>query len=479
MLAAQAAKSAAKDVNANSKADNILVDRFARVFEENLWGDNESASGPGSRKNLNSVEMAISALKVVKKIINFKSVHDIPCGDFNWMSAFLDYAPDVNYRGFDIVPTLIEKNQRLYPKYAFSALDITSKSPPPADLIFSKDFFNHLTYVDIKNALLNMKKSNSGYILSTNNFGFTNAELHETNPGASRYLDLCVEPFNLPPPIWKADNYLGLWRLSDIKLSSGKIDDFAKLEAIIARRVLEQVEAVVNRVLIAKQSQVYSPNKVVAGTCGGDYMAASNALARDFLHPEYQNFCLIYNEPLYLHRKWWEWAFIFDRLSKAACSPWDARAGVRSGRRETAVLFAKLGASITATDAPSGMNWTNISDGSDYKHWLFKSDIIDQEAFDDRVSFEYCDMNHISTHLTDYDFCWSSCCFEHLGSLQHGIDFVINSVERPLKSAALHATRRSLISPLMTRRSKPVLLFSIGKWTWNGSAGCLKNAAIG
>ncbi len=406
--------------------------------------------------------MAISALKVVKKIINFKSVHDIPCGDFNWMSAFLDYAPDVNYRGFDIVPTLIEKNQRLYPKYAFSALDITSKSPPPADLIFSKDFFNHLTYVDIKNALLNMKKSNSGYILSTNNFGFTNAELHETNPGASRYLDLCVEPFNLPPPIWKADNYLGLWRLSDIKLSSGKIDDFAKLEAIIARRVLEQVEAVVNRVLIAKQSQVYSPNKIVAGTCGGDYMAASNALARDFLHPEYQNFCLIYNEPLYLHRKWWEWAFIFDRLSKAGVlRPGMRGLGFGVGAEKLPSFFAKLGASITATDAPSGMNWTNISDGSDYKHWLFKSDIIDQEAFDDRVSFEYCDMNHISTHLTDYDFCWSSCCFEHLGSLQHGIDFVINSVERTLKvgGVACHTTELNLSSDDETIETGATVLY--------------------
>jgi hypothetical protein len=57
-------------------------------------------------------------------------------------------------------------------------------------------------------------------------------------------------------------------------------------------------------------------------------------------------------------------------------------------------------------------------------------------------------MNKIPNHLTDYDFCWSSCSFEHLGTLQHGLDFVVNSVERSLKvgGVACHTTEFNLSS---------------------------------
>jgi hypothetical protein len=222
-----------------------------------------------------------------------------------------------------------------------------------------------------------------------------------------------------------------------------------QVEALVGRLLPEQVEAVLDRLIITKQSQVYSPNKIVAGTSTGQYMTASNALARDFLHPEYQEFCRIYNEPLHLHRKWWEWAFIYDRLSKAGVLRPEMRGlGFGAGTEKLPSFLAHLGASITATDGPSGMNWANSNDASEYKNWLFKSDIINRAFFDDRVSFEFCNMNNIPGHLTDYDFCWSSCSFEHLGSLQHGIDFVINSVERSLKvgGVACHTTELNLSS---------------------------------
>jgi hypothetical protein len=159
--AAKVAKSATNNVNADSKANNILVNRFVRVFQENLFGDNESVSGPGSRKSSPSVAQAVAALEVVRKITNFESINDIPCGDFNWIYAFLGYASDVRYKGFDIVPMLIERNRKLYPKYEFITLDITSETPPYADLIFAKDFFNHLPNEDVKKALMNMKNSQS------------------------------------------------------------------------------------------------------------------------------------------------------------------------------------------------------------------------------------------------------------------------------------------------------------------------------
>ncbi len=50
-------------------------------------------------------------------------------------------------------------------------------------------------------------------------------------------------------------------------------------------------------------------------------------------------------------------------------------------------------------------------------------------------------MNMISPDLTGFDFCWSICAFEHLGSIAHGLDFVENSLAtlRP-GGIAIHTT---------------------------------------
>jgi hypothetical protein len=204
-------------ISANVKNDVSLHDRFSRVYHENSWWDSETRSGPGSRMDSPCVGAAISALMTVRELINFVSINDIPCGDFNWMHLCLQNMPDIRYRGFDIVPMLVEENQNKYPRYEFSALDITSAVPPHADLIFSKDFFNHLLYEDISKALKNMKQSSCQYLLATNNFGVMNEELSANIGGLSRHLDLCAPPFNLSQPLWNT-HYLGLWKLPDIEI---------------------------------------------------------------------------------------------------------------------------------------------------------------------------------------------------------------------------------------------------------------------
>ena len=222
-----------------------------------------------------------------------------------------------------------------------------------------------------------------------------------------------------------------------------------RLEAILARDLPERVASIIDRVLTAKPSQIYKPSAVVAGSVEGEYMTASIPLARDFLHPAYQEFCRIYNLPMQLHRKWWEYAFIYERLSKGgALRPGLRGLGFGVGTEKLPSLFARLGARIAATDAPIGANWSGSGTESDHRNWLYQPDMIDRASFDDLVSFEYCDMNNISDHLAGFDFCWSSCVFEHLGSLRNGMDFVINSVERTLKvgGIACHTTELNLSS---------------------------------
>jgi SAM-dependent methyltransferase len=49
------------------------------------------------------------------------------------------------------------------------------------------------------------------------------------------------------------------------------------------------------------------------------------------------------------------------------------------------------------------------------------------ELFDEKVDFRVVDMNAIPEDLGQFDFVWSACAFEHLGSLQHGYDFIQNA----------------------------------------------------
>jgi hypothetical protein len=222
-----------------------------------------------------------------------------------------------------------------------------------------------------------------------------------------------------------------------------------RVEAIVARELPERIEAIVDQVLPAKQSQFYRPNNIVAGSIAGEYMSASNVVARDFLHREYAEFCGLLKASVGLHRKPWEWAFIYDRLHKAGVLRSDMRGlGFGVGVERLPSLFASMGVRVTATDSPRGGDWEAGGVYASDKEKLFYSDTISRESFEDRVSFEFCDMNEIPSQLTDFDFCWSSCAFEHLGTLQNGLDFVINSIERTLKvgGIACHTTELNLSS---------------------------------
>jgi hypothetical protein len=197
---------------------------------------------------------------------------------------------------------------------------------------------------------------------------------------------------------------------------------------------------------------VYVPNEIVAAPQPGDYMLASHPLARDFLHPEYAEFCKLMAHPVIMHRKLWEWAFIYHRLKMRGA----LRTGMRGlgfgvGVERLPSIFANMDIEVLATDAPASealaAGW-RANEHAAERESLFFPEHVSPEKFDRLVAFEPCDMNQIPNHLKDYDFCWSSCAFEHLGDLQRGIDFVVNSTERTLKLGGIgcHTTEMNLSS---------------------------------
>lgn len=210
----------------------------------------------------------------------------------------------------------------------------------------------------------------------------------------------------------------------------------------------------------------YIPSDVFAGTGHGDYMASANCVAADFYHPQFKAFCDLFKHRVQLQRKLWEWAFIHHHLHGAGVLVPGARGiGFGVGHERLPAFFAAYGSHILATDAPAGMaegdGWRKTGQHAHELDDLFDPDLIEAEAFKERVSFAPCDMNAIDQRFTQFDFCWSACCFEHLGSIEQGLDFVVNSVEQTLKPGgiAVHTTELNLSSNTYTIASGSTVLF--------------------
>jgi len=54
--------------------------------------------------------------------------------------------------------------------------------------------------------------------------------------------------------------------------------------------------------------------------------------------------------------------------------------------------------------------------------------LVSQAVFNANVTHAFVDMNAIPKTFQDYDFCWSTCAMEYLGSIERGLAFVKNAL---------------------------------------------------
>ena len=195
---------------------------FSKIKEDNIWGSTESVSGTGS--DLSQTEVLIIELPKIFKEKQVRTVLDIPCGDFNWMKKI--NLSGINYIGADIVDEIIKENVKKYStdNVKFVVVDVIKDILPESDIILVRDCFVHLSYKSIFDAIENIKKSCSLYLLTTT---FTaREENYDIVTGDWRPLNLQIKPFMFPIPDFiinenctegngkYKDKSLGLW---DIK----------------------------------------------------------------------------------------------------------------------------------------------------------------------------------------------------------------------------------------------------------------------
>lgn len=176
-----------------------------------------------------------------------------------------------------------------------------------------------------------------------------------------------------------------------------------------------------------------------------------------FLTADYRAFTAEIQEPSRVHRKQWEFYAITRTLEHLGM----LRDGMRGlvfavGTEPLPALFAKKGAYIVATDMdPSSFNtmfsldgWSKTAQYANSLEPLRREDICPREVFDKRVIFRHADMNHIPPEFFGkFDFVWSSCSVEHVGSITLGKRFLVNVMD-VLKpgGVSIHTTELNLSS---------------------------------
>jgi hypothetical protein len=173
-----------------------LQERFARIYTTNLWSDSETRSGVGSR--LDSTRIVRAKLPAALRQLDARVLLDAPCGDFGWMQH-VDLT-GIEYIGGDIVPSIVEANQRQYANEArrFVQLDLTRDLLPDADVLLCRDCLVHLSYANIRAVFANLGRSKIRYVLMTSFPG--RRDNYDVADGDWRALDFEAAPFSLPKP---------------------------------------------------------------------------------------------------------------------------------------------------------------------------------------------------------------------------------------------------------------------------------------
>jgi 2-polyprenyl-3-methyl-5-hydroxy-6-metoxy-1,4-benzoquinol methylase len=182
--------------------------------------------------------------------------------------------------------------------------------------------------------------------------------------------------------------------------------------------------------------------------------------------PRYQKWCATIRDPRIKHRKVWEWVYILEVLRQHGMLADGKRGlGFGCGTEPLSALMASMGCEVLATDLDTATAvkqgwWTNTHQHAGSLAQLNEAGLCDPDVFARRVSYRSCDMNAIPCDLQGFDFVWSSCSLEHLGSLENGLEFIERSIDclKP-GGVAVHTTEFNLGTNDKTLESKVTVAY--------------------
>jgi SAM-dependent methyltransferase len=180
-----------------------------------------------------------------------------------------------------------------------------------------------------------------------------------------------------------------------------------------------------------------------------------------FSSPWYDRWCREIKEATRLHRKQWEYAYILQALFERGCLAEGKRGlGFAVGTEPLPALMATYGCDVLASDldyaAGLSLGWDSGGQLCEGTGSLNQRGICPEELFAKKVQFRPVDMNAIPSDLSGFDFNWSSCSFEHLGSIDLGLKFLQSQLDT-LKPGgfAIHTTEFNISSEYETVEEDP------------------------
>lgn len=169
--------------------------------------------------------------------------------------------------------------------------------------------------------------------------------------------------------------------------------------------------------------------------------------------------------PVVFHRKVWELAYAAQAVYETGnLTPGKTAIGFGCGEEALPSYFASKGVKVVVTDlAPEdarARGWVDTNQHTKALDSAYHPHLIEMSKFKELVSLEYVDMNDIPQHLGGFDFCWSICALEHLGSIERGLRFIERSLDvlRP-GGVAIHTTEYNFTQSEATIDNWDTVLF--------------------
>jgi SAM-dependent methyltransferase len=169
---------------------------------------------------------------------------------------------------------------------------------------------------------------------------------------------------------------------------------------------------------------------------------------------------------VFYHRKVWELCYISQALfNEGMLRPGTKGLGFGCGEEPLPSLFAKYGAGIIVTDQEpdeaARQGWAATGQHAATLDRVRLPHVCPDLEKLATIDLRYVDMNRIPDDLTgQFDFCWSACALEHLGSIANGLAFIENSI-KTLKpgGVAVHTLEFNLSEGPETIDNWPTVLF--------------------
>jgi SAM-dependent methyltransferase len=173
---------------------------FTDIYQGATWGTNDAGAGnSGTGSTAQSTVEYRALLQTFLADKGIRSVVDAGCGDWEF-SQLIDWK-GVDYKGYDIVASVVEQDRKKFgkPGIQFFVGNIVEDNLPAADLLISKHVLQHLPNKDVTTFIKKQIPKYKYALLTSGVDSRTKSADHsiDIEAGGYRPLDITKPPFDV------------------------------------------------------------------------------------------------------------------------------------------------------------------------------------------------------------------------------------------------------------------------------------------